>query len=99
MHWRAIDILKRTRFLLDKSFQYWQLPKIYCSNNQCPKYSEPIEKNQIGKQDLSKIQNLRCPNRNNGQICESELQVYWSRHNTNELKAPHTERAPGRIHL
>nr|MBC8251454.1 DUF262 domain-containing protein [Candidatus Nitrosopelagicus sp.] len=84
--WTAISILKRTQWMIEKILYMWQLPKIYCQNNNCPKYTNPVH---LQGHMIETIGNVRCKEKISGAPCGGILDVLWPRRGlAKELTVP-----------
>ena len=91
--WTAISILKRTQWIIEKILYMWQLPKIYCTNNNCSKYTNPVH---IQGHTIESVNEVTCEEKINGNPCGHELEILWPRRGAKELTVPtvHCESAP-----
>jgi hypothetical protein len=85
--WTALSIMERTKFLVEKTYALWRLPKIYCTKSTCSKYLSPInsikgdliERQSIENDEIDTfIGNKKCTEKlTSGEICCGKLEVLW----------------------
>ena len=76
--WTALTILERTKYFIELTSVLWQLPKIYCSNSNCPNFKKEVR---INKVELDNIDNKFVGNKK-CDLCQWDLEVLWAKSGT-----------------
>ena len=92
--WTSLGILKREEYLTNKIIEMWNLPRLYCTNQQCSGYKKSTKRTKVDfhEDESSKLQdvsNCVCEEKNGTQIaCGNSLEVVWPKDNAIEYRVP-----------